>query len=74
MLRPMGAEAAEVLRGLAADVRLAARRTAYASTNRVLSDSDADALSIDARTLVRIAYRMELLADDMSTAGDEVSS
>jgi hypothetical protein len=69
----MGGEAADVLRGLAADARLAARRTAYASTNKVLSDADADALLMDARILVRIAYRMELLAEGISTGENAIS-
>jgi hypothetical protein len=66
----MGREAPEVLLDLAAGARLAARRTAYASTIAELPDADADALLIDARTLVRIAYRMEILAEEISTSGD----
>jgi hypothetical protein len=68
MLPAMGGEVPEVLRGLAAEARLAARRTANASTNAVLSAADADALLMDARVLVRIASRMEVLAENISTS------
>ena len=59
-------EAPEVLRGLAAEARLAARRTAHASTDAGLPDADADALLMDARVLARIASRIEILAEDVS--------
>lgn len=56
-----------VLRDLAADARVAARRSPHASTQVVLSDVEADALLTDARLLARIASDIEVLAEDFST-------
>lgn len=66
-MRTMSGEVPAALRDLAAEARLAARRTALASTNSVLSDADADALLMDARVLARIASRIEILAEDMTS-------
>jgi hypothetical protein len=63
----MSGEVPEALRDLAAEARLAARRTALASTNSVLPDAEADALLMDARVLARIASRIEILAEDMTS-------
>ena len=69
-MRNVAGDVAEALRGLAARARLAAHCTAYASIDSVLPDADADALLTDARVLARIASRIEILAEDISTSED----
>lgn len=63
MMRVIGRGVSEVLRDLAADARVAARRSAHAGTQVVLSDAEADALLTDARLLARIASDIEVLAE-----------